>query len=280
MVTKKIVEAYGRAIPPDGKLAYFRLHHYRFRALLATLAHEPARQVLEIGATPGQFTSILAAANYHIDAIDLFPEQRAELWRSLGVDVRLCNLDEQALPYSDGRFDAVIFSEVIEHLSRGPLPALVEMARVLRPGGRLIMTTPNQHYFKSRMRTLADVLLGRPFEPFAEFQRSMRLSGSERYYNHHRLYTMEELRWLLTQAGFEIAQARYVDAWERVGVEVRRLPRHPLRVLAKAGLVGLGLCLPQARSMLLLVGRKPGPRQAYDTNLHSKRDQAAERAEA
>lgn len=260
MTTNQIVEAYGRNIPPDGKPAYFRLHHYRFRAVIAALAQEPAREILEIGATPGQFTSILVSAGYQVDAIDLFPQQRAELWRKLGVDVRLCNLDEQDLPYPDGRFDAVIFSEVIEHLVASPLPALKEMARVLRPGGRLILTTPNQHYFKSRMRTLADILLGRPFEPFAEFQRSIRLSGTERYYNHQRLYTMEELHWLLAQAGFDIVQARYVDAWERVGVEARRLFSHPLRVLAKAGLVALGLCLPRTRSMLLLIGRKPaGP---------------------
>lgn len=257
MISRKIVEAYGRAIPPGGKPEYFRLHRHRFSALLAALAQEPARAVLEIGATPGQFTSILVAAGYRVDAVDLFPEQRAELWRALGVDVRLCNLDEQPLPYADQRFDAVIFSEVVEHLAGSPLPALAEMARVLRPGGRLILSTPNQHYFKSRMRTLADVLLGRPFEPFAVFQRSMRLSGAQRYYNHSRLYTMQELRWLLEQAGLEVAQARYADAWERVGVELRRLPRHPLRVLVKAGLVALGLCLPQARSMLLLVGRRP-----------------------
>ncbi len=257
MIPGNVVEAYGRAIPSTGKPEYFRLHRHRFRALLAALAQEPAHEVLEIGATPGQFTSILVAAGYHVDAIDLFPEQRAELWRSLGVDVRLCNLDEQPLPYPDNRYDTVVFSEVIEHLVSSPLPALVEMARVLRPGGRLILTTPNQHYFKSRMRTLVDILLDRPFEPFAAFQRSMRLDGAQRYYNHSRLYSMEELRWLLEQAGLTVAQARYVDAWERVGVEKGRLLRHPLRVLVKAGLVGLGLCVPRARSMLMLVGHKP-----------------------
>jgi hypothetical protein len=62
---------------------------------------------------------------------------------------------------------------------------------------------------------------------------------------------------LLNQAGFEIAQARYGDAWERVGVEPGRLVRHPFRVLTKAALIGLGLAWPQVRSMLLVIGRKP-----------------------
>ncbi|HMO60142.1 MAG TPA: class I SAM-dependent methyltransferase [Roseiflexaceae bacterium] len=258
MVPAQIVEAYGHAADVNDKPEYFRLHRYRFRALLAAIAQEPAHDVLEIGATPGQFTAILVRAGYHVDAVDLFPEQRAELWQRLGVNVRYCNLDEQALPYDDASFDVVVFSEVIEHLNASPLGALREMARVLRPGGRLIISTPNQHYLKSRMRTLADILLGRPFESFKEFQRSMRLVGPQRYYNHSRLYTMAELCWLLEESGLQATQTRYVDAWERVGVEARRLLRHPFRVAAKAALIGLGLCMPQARSMLLAVGRKPG----------------------
>jgi SAM-dependent methyltransferase len=256
MTARDIVESYGRTIPPDGKPDYFRLHRFRFRALLAALPPLPAR-VLEIGTTPGQFTAILRRAGYQVDGVDLFPEQRAELWRSLGVEVRFCNLDEQPLPYDDQLFDAVIFSEVIEHLAGSPLPALREMARVLRPGGRLVLTTPNQLYIKSRLRTLADILLGRPFEPFAEFTRSMQLHGPQRYYNHSRLYTMRELCWLVEQSGLTVDVARYGDAWEQVGVEAGRLLRHPLRVAAKSGLWLLTSAFPRWRSMLMVVGRKP-----------------------
>src|SRR5919199_769818 len=183
MTPRDIVDAYGRNIPPDGKPAYFRLHRHRFQKLLATLPPAPA-SVLEIGTTPGHFTEILCRAGYQVAGVDLFPDQRAELWRRLGVEVRLCNIDEQPLPYADASFDAVIFSEVIEHLTAAPLPALREMARVLRPGGRLVLTTPNQFYIKSRLRTLADIVLGQPFEPFDEFRRAMALVGPQRYYNH------------------------------------------------------------------------------------------------
>ena len=50
--------------------------------------------------------------------------------------------DAEALPFADASFDVVVWSEVIEHLLRPEL-AVWEVARVLRPGGTLVMTTNN-----------------------------------------------------------------------------------------------------------------------------------------
>lgn len=251
-----LLEQYRRTMPIEAKPEYFRLHQYRFRDLLRALPPAPAR-ILEIGTTPGTFTGILRQAGYEVAGIDLFPEGRAKLWEQLGVDVRFCNLDEQAIPFDTDEFDAVVFSEVIEHLAGTPLKPLREMWRVLRPGGRLVISTPNQMYFKSRLKTLGDVVLTRPFESFGEFERSMQLDGPQRYYNHSRLYTMRELRWMLQQSGFEVALEHFGDAWERVGIERGRLLRHPLRVGVKSALWLLTSAFPRSRSMLLIVGRKP-----------------------
>ena len=160
-------------------------------------------------------------AGYEVAGVDLFPDQRAELWRRWGCKVRLCNLDEQPLPFADEQFEAVVFSEVIEHSELGRhCPRCERWRACCSHSGRLVITTPNQFYIKSRLRTLADILLGRPFEPFDEFTaRDELLVGSQRYYNHSRLYTMRELRWLVEQSGLRVALARYGDAWEQVGVE-------------------------------------------------------------
>jgi len=60
--------------------------------------------------------------------------------RNLGT--QFCRGDAQKLPFADSSADVVVFSEVIEHLLQPEL-AVWEIARVLRPGGVLIMTTNN-----------------------------------------------------------------------------------------------------------------------------------------
>jgi SAM-dependent methyltransferase len=243
----------------DDKPAYFRLHRYRFWQLLQALPEPAGQSVLEVGMNPGQFTRILVRAGYRVSGTDLFPAHRAELWQTLGVRAARLNLDEVAddeLPYPDSSFDLLVFSEVIEHLRRSPLRALHLLTRLLRPGGLLVVSTPNELYLKSRLTTLGRMLVWRSPEAFAEFVRRNTLAGDEQYYTHERLYTLNELRWLVEQAGLRVERASFGNPWERVGIERERLWRHPARVAAKLSLYSATAALPAIRSMLLVVGRK------------------------
>lgn len=216
-------------------------------------------RILEIGCGTGSLQRALRASPASSDAVglDLSRQMLALAQRKLnraGLTPRLLRADAGTLPFATSVFDTVVATFPSEYVIA---PATLAGARrVLRPGGRLVMTTPNQFYLKSRLKTLGDVALVRPFEPFDEFRRAMRLEGPQRYYNHSRLYTMQELRWLTEQAGMRVAAARYVDAWERVGVEARRVLRHPLRVAVKSGLWLLTSAFPTTRSMLMVVGVK------------------------
>lgn len=254
---RQLVRAVGEQIPRDGKRDYYRLHRYRFESLLAAIPPQAGRRVLEIGVNPGQFTEILARAGYTVSGTDLFPEHRAELWQRLGVDVRRWNIDNEPCPYPPESFDVILFSEVIEHLANPPIEALREIGSRLAPGGFLLISTPNQFYLKSRLRTLADLLLCRPFEHDDEFRRWAGLQSEARYYTHSRLFTMAQLRWMLGEAGLRVARTEFCDPWERVGLEPGRLPRHPLRWGVKALLWGMTRAIPPARSMLLVVAQRP-----------------------
>ncbi len=240
----------------DGKDAYFRLHRYRYEAILQALDAAAGARILEVGVTPGQFTQLLVDSGYRVSGVDLNPAPRQVLWKRLGVEVRQANLEREPVPFADQSFDWVVFSEVIEHLVYSPLPVLREFHRVLAPGGRLLITTPNELYAKSRLRALLRILLWQSLATRAEFRQQMLLEGEARYTTHSRTYTMGELCWLIEQAGFRIVQRHYTAPWERVGLELGRLRQHPLRVLVKGAFALLTGAIPPTRSMLLVVGQR------------------------
>jgi ubiquinone/menaquinone biosynthesis C-methylase UbiE len=106
------------------------------------LAHlRPGLALLDVGCGPGTITVDLArlvapARAVGIDrAADVI--QKARTFASEhGVDVDLRTADVYALPYPDASFDVVHAHQVLQHLV-DPVGALVEMRRVLRPGGVL-----------------------------------------------------------------------------------------------------------------------------------------------
>lgn len=104
------------------------------------------------------------------------------------------NVERHPLPFPDASFDVVLFCEVLEHLLSDPLAALAEFTRVLRPGGTLVVTTPNVARLENVARLAAGANL---YDPY---------SGHGPYGRHNREYTRHELHRLLTFAGFEVEE--------------------------------------------------------------------------
>ena len=249
---KDVVQTYP-TINPDNKPSYYRYHRFRFQALLAAMLRLPGKQVLEIGVNPGHFTEMARMAGYNVHGSDLFPEHRAELWQKLAVDVKRWNIDHEPPPFAEAQFDIILFSEVIEHLANPPLEALETFARLLKPGGHLIVSTPNQFYLKSRLRTLFDVLLWRPFDHTDEFEAWANLRSEARYYTHSRLFSMPQLAWMGQKAGYTVVAREYHAAYEPVGLEWPRMITAPHRWIVKAVIAALTWLLPGTRSMILIV---------------------------
>lgn len=104
----------------------------------AAIAEVSPGRVLEVGPGPGEMSERLQRElGVEVVAVDS-SERMVELARSRGVDARLG--DVQALELEDESFDAVLAAWMLYHvpnLDRG----LAELARVLRPGGRLVAVT-------------------------------------------------------------------------------------------------------------------------------------------
>lgn len=131
------------------------------------------------------------------DAIgaDIDPEAAIRL----GPHFQKANLDAE-LPWARDTFDAVISTEGIEHLENH-FSFLREICRILKPGGLLVLTTPNITALRSRVRFLGSGFFGRDGRP---------LNETARHPLHHiGLATFSELRYELHVSGFRITEARY-----------------------------------------------------------------------
>jgi SAM-dependent methyltransferase len=97
------------------------------------------KDVLEIGCGTGVHARLLAAAGAHVTAVDLTPtavELTARRLELAGLEADVREADAEALPFADGSFDFVWSWGVIHH-SESTDRVIAEIARVLRPGGRL-----------------------------------------------------------------------------------------------------------------------------------------------
>jgi SAM-dependent methyltransferase len=106
--------------------------------LVAAVAEIRPSRVLEVGCGWGELAVwIRRETGAEVVAVDLSPRM-VELARSRGVDARLGDVEE--LPFADGEFDAAVAAWMLYHVpNRGR--AIAELARVLRPGGRLVAAT-------------------------------------------------------------------------------------------------------------------------------------------
>ncbi|HVC97806.1 MAG TPA: class I SAM-dependent methyltransferase, partial [Pirellulales bacterium] len=96
-----------------------------------------SRPVLDVGCGVGDFAAFALSAP--VDAgVDLLGDRLA-LARSRGVYSGLAQTDAAALPLADATFATVISVSVLEHVRR-PVEAVTEAFRVLRPGGRFLVT--------------------------------------------------------------------------------------------------------------------------------------------
>jgi SAM-dependent methyltransferase len=106
--------------------------------------------------------------------------------------------EKHVYPYPDESFDTVLCCELIEHLFEDPMHMMSEINRILKPGGHLVLTTPNA----GSLRAVSAILLGYHPAFFPAYIRP-REEGEEAEARHNREYVPMEIKHLLTDSGFE-----------------------------------------------------------------------------
>jgi glycosyltransferase involved in cell wall biosynthesis/SAM-dependent methyltransferase len=109
--------------------------------------------------------------------------------------------EKDRFPYPDEHFSTVLCCELIEHLFADPMHLMSEVNRILKPGGHLVLTTPNV----AALRGISAILLGYHPGFFHAYIKPAAESG-EVDARHNREYTAREIHKLLDISGFAVAR--------------------------------------------------------------------------
>jgi len=172
----------------------FYLEFSRRRLLLSLIEEYVPKGgiVVDLGAQPFIVSCALKLMGYEVIAYDYDPEPYLNIAKTCGVKVVKCDLEQDSWGMEDYSADCVVFSEVIEHINPYYVThVMAEINRVLKVGGKLIITTPN----------IASL-----------FRRIKLLVGMQPQYRLHiHEYTKKELEALLSLNSFRIIDSFYSD---------------------------------------------------------------------
>jgi 2-polyprenyl-3-methyl-5-hydroxy-6-metoxy-1,4-benzoquinol methylase len=161
----------------------------RYRVAETLLPANPAGlKVLEVGGGAAEFSRRMQAMGLTVTFADLSPTN-VDRARSLGFEGHQLDLNHGLPIFADNTFDALVMLEIIEHVVAAE-NLLKEACRVLKPGGSLILSTPNFAYWCNRLR----ILWGG-------------LSGDEGY--HYRFFTPAVLQVRLEAAGLRVERTAH-----------------------------------------------------------------------
>lgn len=128
---------------------YLKIHEKRFAKIIEHVTSgdvdKKSKSILDVGCHSLILLSTLRDMGYrNVHGIDvpLFIEA-FDLDTINRFNLKNCDLQNDAIPFEDNKFDIIIMSEVIEHLFFNPTDCLMDLKRTLKPGGKLIITTPN-----------------------------------------------------------------------------------------------------------------------------------------
>ncbi len=236
------VQAFGRGRLPGWEAGYLEYHRLRYQDTLRLLPPGDGRHLLDVGSFPGHLSALAQAQGWEVTGLNNTIEG-AGAWTDFldrcgerKIAIKSCEVERERFPLPTASVDAVLFCELFEHLHLNPFHTLKEIFRVLRPGGLLLLTTPNLRRIETLSRLWHD------WGPQPPVSRTFyELFPSLLYHRHNREYTASELAYYLAHQGkdlydFRLDRVYYSNALDgahqipgvlgqRVGAGEQRLAR-------------------------------------------------------
>jgi SAM-dependent methyltransferase len=192
--------------------SYISVHLRRFIETLALIpAGDGSGRLLEVGANTFFSTLLRRHARYELHHSDWWPgpERQKDITiaasdpsQSYLLHLSNFNVERDPFPYPDDHFQVVVACEILEHLPNDPMFMMAEINRILVPGGKLVLTTPNIVSLRSLMALLEG------FPPYVYNEFSTNDGG-----RHCKEWAPREIRLLFARAGFEVDTLKTLNVW-------------------------------------------------------------------
>ena len=175
---------------PSHSFSDEQLHHHFQGAFAST------DRVLDVGCgDASNYQSWLVGQVKQLSAIDISPSGIAKA-KATGLTAQIHDLSKP-FPFPDASFEGATCIEVLEHLY-DPKFCVKEIARVLKPGGLLVTSVPNNGYIRERLRSLVKAELSTSITDFAN-----EWEGA-----HIRFYSLHSFKRMLEVSGLKVESVR------------------------------------------------------------------------
>ncbi|PHS19407.1 MAG: glycosyl transferase family 1 [Blastopirellula sp.] len=194
---------------------YLSTHWQRFLSTLDLVVDLRPKRILDIGVFPPfVFEAMLANVLPKVKMQGVWEgpshyyqkvKGKKTTWPDFEIELRPANIEQDLLPYEDNQFDLVLGMEILEHLALDPNFFLREVARVLRPEGHVLLSTPNIISHRGVWKTL---------NGHAPYSFGVFVPTGGVYGRHNREYAPKEVEVVAQSAGFTTMQLKTIDVYD------------------------------------------------------------------